>query len=48
MPERPAIVPCVFYKDPIAALKWLEAAFRLRADAVLLTGRRRASSPTPR
>ena len=27
MSERPAIVSCVFYKDPIAAMKWLEAAF---------------------
>jgi uncharacterized glyoxalase superfamily protein PhnB len=27
MTDRPAIVPCVFYRDPIAAMKWLEAAF---------------------
>ena len=27
MAERPAIVSCVFYKDPIAAMKWLETAF---------------------
>ena len=27
MAERPAVVPCVFYKDPLAAMKWLEAAF---------------------
>jgi uncharacterized glyoxalase superfamily protein PhnB len=27
MAERPAIVACVFYKDPIAAMRWLEAAF---------------------
>lgn len=27
MAERPALVPCVFYKDPLAAMKWLEAAF---------------------
>ena len=27
MAERPAIVACDFYKDPIAAMKWLEAAF---------------------
>jgi uncharacterized glyoxalase superfamily protein PhnB len=27
MAERPAIVSCVFYKDPIAAMRWLEQAF---------------------
>ena len=27
MADRPAIVSCVFYKDPIAAMKWLEKAF---------------------
>lgn len=27
MPDRPAVVPCVFYKDPIAAMRWLEQAF---------------------
>lgn len=27
MTERPAVVPCVFYKDPMAALNWLERAF---------------------
>lgn len=27
MSERPAVVSCVFYKDPIAALRWLEQAF---------------------
>jgi uncharacterized glyoxalase superfamily protein PhnB len=27
MTERPAIVPCVFYRDPLGAMKWLEAAF---------------------
>jgi uncharacterized glyoxalase superfamily protein PhnB len=25
--ERPPIVSCVFYKDPIAAMRWLEQAF---------------------
>jgi uncharacterized glyoxalase superfamily protein PhnB len=25
--DRPVFVPAVFYKDPIAALKWLERAF---------------------
>jgi uncharacterized glyoxalase superfamily protein PhnB len=27
MEPRPAVVACVFYKDPIAAMRWLEAAF---------------------
>lgn len=27
MASRPAIVPNVFYQDPIAAMKWLERAF---------------------
>lgn len=27
MTERPSIVSCVFYRDPIAAMTWLEAAF---------------------
>jgi uncharacterized glyoxalase superfamily protein PhnB len=27
MPARPAVVPVVFYQDPIAAMRWLEAAF---------------------
>jgi uncharacterized glyoxalase superfamily protein PhnB len=27
MADRPAIVSCVFYKDPIAAMRWLEQAF---------------------
>lgn len=26
MTERPAVVPCLFYKDPIAAMRWLEQA----------------------
>ena len=25
--SRPALVACVFYRDPIAAMKWLERAF---------------------
>ena len=27
MTQRPAVAPCVFYQDPVAAMKWLEAAF---------------------
>lgn len=34
--DRPAVTPCVFYRDPIAAMKWLEAAFGFET-AVLLT-----------
>lgn len=34
--SRPAVTPCVFYRDPIAAMKWLEAAFGLET-VVLLT-----------
>lgn len=35
MTERPAIVSCVFYKDPIAAMKWLEAAFGFETTTLL-------------
>jgi uncharacterized glyoxalase superfamily protein PhnB len=35
MPVRPAVVPCVFYKDPIAAMKWLEAAFGFETTVLL-------------
>ncbi|MBL8553190.1 MAG: VOC family protein [Phenylobacterium sp.] len=35
MSERPAVVPCVFYKDPIAALKWLEQAFGFELTVLL-------------
>jgi len=34
--SRPAVTPCVFYRDPIAAMKWLEAAFGFET-AVLIT-----------
>jgi uncharacterized glyoxalase superfamily protein PhnB len=34
--DRPAVTPCVFYRDPIAAMKWLEAAFGFET-AVLIT-----------
>jgi uncharacterized glyoxalase superfamily protein PhnB len=35
MTERPAIVASVFYKDPMAALKWLEAAFGFEITTLL-------------
>ena len=35
MNARPAVVPCVFYKDPIAAMKWLEAAFGFETTMLL-------------
>ncbi len=35
MADRPAIVSAVFYKDPIAAMKWLERAFGLETTTLL-------------
>ncbi len=35
MTERPAIVSAVFYKDPIAAMKWLEKAFGFETTALV-------------
>jgi uncharacterized glyoxalase superfamily protein PhnB len=35
MAERPALVSCVFYKDPIAAMKWLEKAFGFETTTLL-------------
>ncbi len=35
MPVRPALVSCVFYRDPIAAMKWLEAAFGFETTTLL-------------
>jgi uncharacterized glyoxalase superfamily protein PhnB len=35
MTERPALVACVFYKDPIAAMKWLERAFGFETTMLL-------------
>jgi len=35
MAERPALVACVFYKDPIAAMKWLEKAFGFETTMLL-------------
>jgi uncharacterized glyoxalase superfamily protein PhnB len=36
MSGRPAIVPCVFYKEPIAAMKWLEAAFGFETTSLVV------------
>ena len=35
MAARPAIVSAVFYKDPIAAMKWLERAFGFETTVLL-------------
>lgn len=35
MTPRPAVVPCVIYQDPIAAMKWLEAAFGFETTTLL-------------
>jgi uncharacterized glyoxalase superfamily protein PhnB len=32
---RPAFLPVVFYKDPIAALKWLEKAFGFEVTSLI-------------
>jgi len=36
--ERPTFVPAVFYKDPFAALKFLEAAFGFEVASVITDG----------
>jgi uncharacterized glyoxalase superfamily protein PhnB len=38
MDSRPAVVPCVFYKDPIAAMRWLEQAFGFETSVLLIDG----------
>lgn len=35
MADRPALIACVFYKDPIAAMKWLEKAFGFETTTLL-------------
>jgi len=35
MADRPALVACVFYQDPIAAMKWLEKAFGFETTILL-------------
>ena len=34
-PAKPAILPTVFYKDPIAALRWLEDAFGFETTSLV-------------
>jgi len=36
MPNRPAVVPCVFYRDPIAAMRWLEQAFGFETTTLVV------------
>lgn len=33
--DRPTFVPAVFYKDPLAALKWLERAFGFETSSLV-------------
>ena len=33
--DRPTFIPAVFYKDPIAALKWLERAFGFETTSLV-------------
>ena len=35
MVDQSTVVPCAFYKDPIAAMKWLEAAFGFETTLLL-------------
>lgn len=35
MHPPPAVTPCVFYRDPIAAMKWLESAFGFETTVLL-------------
>lgn len=41
MDPRPAVVPCVFYKDPIAAMRWLEQAFGCETTELVVDGQGR-------
>jgi len=36
MDKRPAVVPTVFYKDPIAAMRWLEQAFGFETTTLVV------------
>ena len=36
MESRPAVIACVFYKDPIAAMRWLEQAFGCETTALVV------------
>jgi uncharacterized glyoxalase superfamily protein PhnB len=35
MAESPAVVPAVFYRDPMAALRWLEQAFGFQTSLLV-------------
>jgi uncharacterized glyoxalase superfamily protein PhnB len=39
----PAVVPVIFYKDPIAAMKWLEKAFGFETTALLIDNQGRVA-----
>jgi uncharacterized glyoxalase superfamily protein PhnB len=36
MDPRPAVVPVVFYQDPLAAMRWLEGAFGFETTSLVL------------
>jgi uncharacterized glyoxalase superfamily protein PhnB len=36
MAGRPAVIPVIFYKDPIAALRWLEGAFGFETTSLVV------------
>jgi uncharacterized glyoxalase superfamily protein PhnB len=36
--DGPGFTPAVFYKDPLAAVRWLEAAFGFEVAALILDG----------
>ena len=36
MDKRPAVVPVVFYQDPIAAMRWLEQAFGFETTTLVV------------
>lgn len=38
MSARPTVVPTLFYKDPLAALKWLERAFGFETISLVVDG----------
>jgi uncharacterized glyoxalase superfamily protein PhnB len=41
--DRPAVVACLFYKDPIAAMRWLEAAFGCETTELIVDGEGRVA-----
>jgi uncharacterized glyoxalase superfamily protein PhnB len=36
MDKRPAVIPAVFYQDPIAAMRWLERAFGFETTTLVV------------